>query len=246
MRFFISFLLLVVSVSVQSSQIVLIIDDMGNKPQDAQAFSLPDNIAFAILPNKALTKNFSERATIQHREVILHMPMESLGGVKQERGVLLSSMSAKDITSRLQIALDSVPNAIGLNNHMGSKFTQLSFPLSVTMDFLLKKGLFFVDSRTTRYSKAQLIAEQTGVPNIQRHVFLDHVVELEQIEIQFKRLIELSKKNGYAVGIAHPHPETLLFLKEHLPVLKKQQIELSKLSDILPKYTASLPLSLKD
>ncbi|MEP1870945.1 MAG: divergent polysaccharide deacetylase family protein, partial [Paraglaciecola sp.] len=139
-----------------------------------------------------------------------------------------------------------VPNAIGLNNHMGSKFTQLSFPLSVTMEFLLDKGLFFVDSRTTRYSKAQRIAEQVGVPNIMRHVFLDHVVELKQIEIQFNRLIELSKKNGYAVGIAHPHPETLNFLKGHLPELKKQQITLSKLSDVLPKYTVSLPLSFKD
>ncbi|WP_239024187.1 divergent polysaccharide deacetylase family protein [Paraglaciecola marina] len=235
-----------ITVSVQSSQIVLIIDDMGNKSQDAEAFSLPENIAFAILPNKALTKSFSEKAAIQHREVILHMPMESLGGVKQEQGVLLSNMSATDILSSLQNALDSVPNAIGLNNHMGSKFTQLSFPLSVTMEFLLDKGLFFVDSRTTRYSKAQRIAEQVGVPNIMRHVFLDHVVELKEIEIQFNRLIELSKKNGYAVGIAHPHPETLNFLKGHLPELKKQQITLSKLSDILPKYTASLPLSFKD
>lgn len=242
MRFYISFLLLVVSISVQSSQIVLIIDDMGNKSEDAEAFSLPENIAFAILPNKALTKTFSEKAAVQHREVILHMPMESLGGRKQEQGVLLSNMSASDIVSSLQTALDSVPNAIGLNNHMGSKFTQLSFPLSVTMDFLLDKGLFFIDSRTTRYSKAQLIADKTGVPNIKRHVFLDHVVELEQIEIQFNRLVELSKKNGYAIGIAHPHPETLDFLKMHLPALKKQQITLSKLSDILSKHTASLPL----
>ncbi|MEP2650461.1 MAG: divergent polysaccharide deacetylase family protein, partial [Paraglaciecola sp.] len=203
-------------------------------------------IAFAILPNKALSKSFSEKAAKQQREVILHMPMESLGGVNQEEGVLLSTMSATAIIGRLQKALDTVPNAIGLNNHMGSKFTQLSFPLSVTMEFLLEKGLFFVDSRTTRYSKAQRIAQQTGVPNTMRHVFLDHVVELEEIEIQFNRLIELAKKNGYAVGIAHPHPETLHFLQGHLPALEKQQITLSKLSDLFPKYTASIPLLFKD
>ncbi|MFT2092571.1 divergent polysaccharide deacetylase family protein [Paraglaciecola sp. 2405UD69-4] len=216
----------------------MIIDDMGNKPEDAAAFALPQNIVFAILPNKPLSRPFSKRAAIQQREVILHMPMESLSGVKQEKGVLLASMSSTEIEHNLQMALDSVPNAIGLNNHMGSKFTQLSYPLSVTMDFLLENQLFFIDSRTTRYSKAQLIADKKGVLNMKRHVFLDHVAKPEQIDLQFNRLIELSKKHGYAIAIAHPYPDTLEYLKTHLNLLEEQGITLAKISELVAYQSA--------
>ena len=89
MRLFLISCLLCISCSVNASQIALIIDDMGNTKQDALAFALPANVAFAILPNKALSKTFSNRAAAQQREVMLHMPMESLAGNNQEKNVLL-------------------------------------------------------------------------------------------------------------------------------------------------------------
>jgi len=238
MRLFLISCLLCISCSVNASQIALIIDDMGNTKQDALAFALPANVAFAILPNKALSKTFSNRAAAQQREVMLHMPMESLAGNNQEKNVLLSSMPPQQIVQTLKTALSSVPHAIGVNNHMGSRLTQLTLPMSVTMEFLSEQGLFFVDSRTTKYSKAEVIAKRSGVLSTKRNVFLDHTPSHEQIDKQFKRLIHLSKKYGYAVGIAHPYPQTVEYLNVHLHKLQQHGITLVKLSDVVSSGAA--------
>jgi|TARA_B110000902_G_scaffold255782_1_gene321595 hypothetical protein len=74
---------------------------------------------------------------------MLHMPMESLAGNNQEKNVLLASMPPHQIVHTLKVAIFTVPDAVGVNNHMGSKLTQLSLPMSITMEFLSKQGLFF-------------------------------------------------------------------------------------------------------
>jgi polysaccharide deacetylase 2 family uncharacterized protein YibQ len=233
MRLLLISCLLCISCSARAAQIALIIDDMGNNKQDALAFALPENVAFAILPNKPLSTTFSNRAAAQQREVMLHMPMESLAGNNQEKNVLLSSMPPHQIVRVLKTALSTVPDAVGVNNHMGSRLTQLSLPMSITMEFLSEQGLFFVDSRTTRYSKAEIIAKKNGVLSTKRNVFIDHTPTPEQIDKQFHRLLSISKKYGYAVGIAHPYPQTLEYLKVHLDTLQQHGIKLVKLSDLL-------------
>tara|TARA_R110002167_G_scaffold85860_1_gene232567 strand:- start:2285 stop:3049 length:765 start_codon:yes stop_codon:yes gene_type:complete len=251
MRLFLISCLLCIGCSAKASQIALIIDDMGNNKQDALAFELPENVVFAILPNKALSTTYSNRAAAQHREVILHMPMESLAGNNQEKNVLLSSMQPQQIIQTLRMALSTVPDAVGVNNHMGSRLTQLTLPMSVTMGFLSEQGLFFVDSRTTKYSKAEIIAKKNGVLSAKRNVFIDHTPSPEQIDKQFQRLLRLSKKYGFAVGIAHPYPQTLKYLKVNLDTLQQHGIELVKLSEVLSSGTAyvyhpkvkSLPIS---
>lgn len=229
--FLISFISL--KVFAEHAEIALIIDDMGNSHQDDQAFNLPSAVTFAILPNKPLSKVFSEKARWQKREVILHMPMESLAGIKEEQGVLTENMSAKQVVDALQVALNSVPYATGLNNHMGSKLTQLPFPMTVTMNFLLQQGLYFVDSRTTKLSQAENIAKEVGVLTTKRNVFLDHTVDLIHIDRQFRRLIKLAKRNGTAVAIAHPYPLTLAFLAKNLDLLESQGIKLVTLGTLM-------------
>lgn len=219
------------------AEIVIIIDDMGNKKEDALAFELPTEVTFAILPNKALSQVFSERAKNQSREVILHMPMESIAGLKEEQNSLSANMSSVQMREVLQSALASVPYARGVNNHMGSKLTQLDQPMAVMMEFLLQQGLYFVDSRTTNLSQAERIARQTGVMAIKRNVFLDHHADLAHMDAQFKRLLRIAKKYGRAVAIAHPYPQTLTFLHENLALLEAQGISLVKLGNFMQDET---------
>lgn len=221
------------SFSSYSSNIAIIIDDMGNTLRDSAAFALPTEVAFSILPLKALSSVYSEKAAQQQREVMLHMPMESLAGKQLGPGAITSDMQPGAITATLLSALNSVPNAIGLNNHMGSKLTQLTQPMTTTMIFLQQHDLFFVDSRTTRYTKAENIAIEHGVMATKRNVFLDHSVNIEKIDEQFERLIRLSKKQGFAIGIAHPHPQTVKYLKSALPTLRTRNIQLVTVSEII-------------
>jgi polysaccharide deacetylase 2 family uncharacterized protein YibQ len=96
---------------------------------------------------------------------------------------------------------------------MGSKLTQLTFPMTTLMKALEERQLYFVDSRTTRYTKAHKIASTMGLPVLERKVFLDHELSEEFIQQQFHRLIRLARKYGHAIGIGHPHPLTVNTLK---------------------------------
>lgn len=216
-----------------AAEIALIIDDIGNKPQDISAFTLPSEITFAILPHTPYSTSFSQLAEQQQREVMLHIPMEALSGKALGPGALTSSMLPKDIKQHLANAHKSVPNAIAVNNHMGSKLTQLTLPMTATMEYLHAKGLYFVDSRTTRFSRAENIAQQHGVLSLHRHVFLDHIPEPRHIAIMFKRLRGIANKHGQAVGIAHPYPQTLAYLQKHLPELAEKGIRLVTLSELM-------------
>lgn len=206
---------------------------MGNTKRDSAAFALPTEVVFSILPLKALSSVYSKKAAQQQREVMLHMPMESLAGKQLGPGAITSDMEPNAIKKTLLLALNSVPNAIGLNNHMGSKLTQLTQPMTTTMMFLRQHSLFFVDSRTTRYTKAENIAIEYGVMATKRNVFLDHAVNFESINEQFERLIRLAKKYGFAVGIAHPYPQTVEYLKSALPALQTRNIHLVTVSEII-------------
>lgn len=225
-----------------AAEIALIIDDIGNNFRDAKAFELPRDVALSILPHKALTSRYAQRAVLEQREVLLHMPMESISGLKQEQAVLLASMSAQTIRHNLQLAFATVPNALGLNNHMGSRLTQLDEPMRATMDYLHQRGLVFVDSRTTKFSQVEIIGQQTGVQTLRRHVFLDNDLDVSQIDRQYKRLIRLAKKYGQALAIGHPHPQTINYLIRNIPELAKQNIQLIALSDMLSKLPSIVQL----
>ncbi|MDM7861582.1 divergent polysaccharide deacetylase family protein [Alteromonas sp. ASW11-36] len=197
-------------------KVAIVIDDMGYRQSDSHAFSLPTHVTFAILPHTLQSKKFSEQAYQEGRTVILHLPMETQRPRNLGEGALVDSMDRQMMVDTFNQALATVPHAQGVNNHMGSKLTQLTLPMTILMQTLQDQDLFFMDSRTTRYSKAFRIANQTGVPAVQRRVFLDHEITEAFIDEQFDRLIRLAHKYGHAIGIGHPHPLTVERLNARL------------------------------
>lgn len=218
--------------SIKKYQLAIIVDDIGAKASDIKAFDLPKNVTFSILPHTNFSKKFSNLSAQQNREVMLHMPMESLKDVNLGPGPLLANMYPKDIHVALTNALETVPHAVGVNNHMGSKLTQMTLPMTAIMEVLASSNLFFIDSRTTRFTKAKSIAIEAGVSTASRHVFLDHVADKGFMERQFALAIKRSRNKGKAILIGHPYRVTLEFLATELTKLPKD-IELITVSEYL-------------
>lgn len=214
------------------AQIAIILDDVGAKKTDVRAFTLPKGVTFSILPHTQYSSAFSFRAAQQNREVMLHMPMESLNGEALGEGPLLSSMYPQQLQSALLAALSTVPHAVGVNNHMGSKLTQMTLPMQTVMKTLNGNNMFFIDSRTTKFTKAGAIAEEFGVNAATRHIFLDHEPTDVFVAKQFAKLIKRARKYGKAIGIGHPHPVTLAFLQQAIANLP-DDIEIITVSDYL-------------
>ncbi len=205
--------------------VALIIDDLGYDKKIAKKFAqLNVVLTFSILPHSPFQQKTVRLAESKGLEIMLHLPMEPVEypAVNPGPGTLLTSMSADELIAQLDKNLNSLPGVKGVNNHMGSRLTAESTQLYQIFSVLKKRGLYFIDSRTSADSLCEPSARLFQIPFAQRDVFLDHDPTPEFIRNQIKELIRIARRNGQAVGILHPHATTYQILREMLPDLQKE------------------------
>ncbi len=227
--------------------IAIIVDDLGNRPRhDFALLENPAPLTLAILPFSPHTRRLAEAAHQAGRDVLLHLPMEAeshnhlLGP-----GAITSSMSEAEFSAAVQRAVADVPHLVGVNNHMGSKLTRDRQRMRWLMRVLKGDGsLFFVDSRTTAHSVAAGAAAEAAVSYLERDVFLDNRREARYIQARFDELVEQALVRGDAVGIAHPHAETLAVLRQRLARLQRVRlVPLTRLLELRECRTAKAALA---
>jgi len=223
------------SSSFSKPAIALIIDDLGpniNRPRQFLELNIP--LTFSILPRYAHSEELAYAVHDAGHDIMLHQPMEAYDSeVNPGPGTLYVGDSLHKIFRVLEENLSTVPFAIGLNNHMGSRFTACQKETQETLVIIKQKGLFFVDSRTSRNSKGYDIAKQLQMPAACRNVFLDNDLNELAILYQLKKLADHANQYGHAIGIGHPFPETARAIRLFLNVLKNSNITLLRISDIL-------------
>ena len=215
------------------SRIVLIIDDLGNQlTSGMRAVLLPGPVTYAFLPHTPYAEVLAELAHAKNKEVMLHLPLESHAGNRLGPGGLTLHMGRQEFQQTLAENIASIPHVRGVNNHMGSLMTRHPGAMKWLMQGLGEKGLYFIDSRTTEKSVAYGIAREKTIAAAGRDVFLDHDRNKAVIRSQFRRLLQVAKKRGQAIGIGHPFPETLEVLEQELPLLRAQGVELVAASEL--------------
>lgn len=214
--------------------LTLIIDDIGTQLSNGkQALSLPGDITYALLP---FSKHASELAKIGldlNKEFILHSPMQSIDNRLINEQTLHIHMTNKQFKQQLNKQLTIFPFIKGLNNHMGSLLTTHPAYMKLVMQELKRNNLFFIDSRTTTKTIASKIALENNIPTVERDIFLDTDQSFISMRKQFTSAINLAKKNGHAVVIAHPYTNTLKFLQTHIPKLIHSNIKLVSASTLI-------------
>jgi hypothetical protein len=206
-------------------RVAIIIDDLGYDKKIAIKFSkLNAMLTFSILPHSPHQETIAHLSKEKGFDIMLHLPMEPVEypEVNPGPGTLLTSMTPDQLTRQLENDLDAVPFIQGVNNHMGSKMTSASSQMYQIFTILKKRGLYFVDSRTTVETLCKPSARLFQIPFAQRDVFLDHVATEDFIRKQLNELVRIAQHKGYAVGIGHPHLLTYQVLREMLPELQKK------------------------
>lgn len=205
-------------------KIAILIDDMGNsKKVDDAVLSINAPLTIAVLPLLKESRRTAESANSSGKEVLLHLPMEPQDYPRSNpgQGALFTSMDDIAIVTQLYEDIKSVPGIKGVNNHMGSRFTEDKEKMRIVLKQLKDNDLFFIDSKTSPRSKNDKMAREIGIKAAARDVFLDNEQNEGYINEQIKVLKGTAVKNGYAIGIGHPHPETLAALKKALPEIQK-------------------------
>ncbi len=229
--------ILLTSISLQTlagAAIAIIIDDLGDsRHRGERAIALPGSVTLAVLPHTPWATELAELAGLHRREVMLHLPMATIADAPLGPNPLMPQLSKTEFLTRIGQALDRVPGARGINNHMGSALTQQPREMAWLMEEIKRRRLYFIDSRTTHKTVASSVARGQNVLTASRDVFLDNQRNPAAIEQQFRTLLRIARKRGTAVGIGHPYPETMTYLERVLPRLQKEDITLVPASSVV-------------
>ena len=213
----------------------IIIDDIGQSMEAVErllAIGLP--IAISVLPHQAYSRQAAIRAGEKGQVVMLHLPMEPRSKNNNPgQGALYSFHDGPTLRKLFAEDIQWVPGAVGVNNHMGSRLTEIGESMAPLMEEMRSRGLFFVDSKTSSASVASKVAQGMGVPWADRDVFLDNDRDVAKIIKALELLTARALKNGVAVGIGHPYPETIRALEIYAPKMAAQGVALAPVTKLL-------------
>ncbi len=217
-------------------KLAILIDDVGMNTHTVKNFAKIDRpLTFATLPFLPRSREATKMLKELGYDVILHMPMAGSSDSLNSRtdGILLTSMSRKTIYDRFDKALEDVGPVEGFNNHMGSRFTSNDKKMRELLEYAKRKGLYYIDSNTSRHNLGYPISKELGIPTYYCSHFIDNSKKLEDIKKEIKVAVEMSKNNGEVLVIGHYHPVTALAIEQMQPYIEDQGIMMVYAKDLL-------------
>ncbi len=218
--------------------IAIVLDDVGLNHRAAwEAIELPAPLTLAFMTYADDLPRMTRQARLQGHELMVHFPMEPSDLQRNDPGenALLLGLSQSETKRRLDWGLARFDGYVGVNNHMGSRYTENAEALQPVMAALKQRGLLFLDSRTSSQTVAGQVARGAGVPLASRDVFLDHIPTSAFVREQLTELEAVAQRRGYAVGIGHPHGYTMDVLRDWLPQAKARGFEIVPLTAIVKR-----------
>lgn len=214
--------------------IVVVIDDLGlDRRRARQTADLPGPLTLSYMVYADDLAQQTQKARAKGHELMLHVPMEpSSSAIDPGPNVLLSGMPKDELLKNIAWSLDQVSGYVGINNHMGSRFTSDRASMETVVGALKERGYLFLDSVTSGKTVAHDVARDSGIPYAVRNVFLDHKDDLTAIKTQLRRTEQIAKRTGIAIAIGHPRDNTIEALREWLPHLEERGFQLVPISAV--------------
>ncbi len=220
--------------------IAMVIDDMGvDQRRSAEMVKLPGPLTLSYLPYGRDLPRQTAEARARGHELLVHVSMEPLDAkIKPGPNALTTDLPEDEIRRRFDWALDAFDGYVGINNHMGSRFTSERAGMDVVMDEIKTRGLLFLDSRTVQHSVGAAVASAHGVPHAGRHFFLDNEQSVAEVNRQLAETERVARQTGFAVAIGHPHDVTIAALRAWLPTLEERGFVLAPISTVVERLEA--------
>lgn len=216
-----------------TGRLAIVIDDAGRDLDSQHIYEqMGIPLTLAVMPDQVHTRDAALSWRAHGLPVILHQPMESVSGIGMEPKVILTSMSDAAIRQMLRDSLSQLPEAIGINNHQGSKATIDARTMDIVMNELHHRGLFFFDSHTNSTTAADKAAKTYGVPYVRNDLFVDNLASVSDICAMIQEGADRAKKKGTYIIIGHCRPHTAEAFRQMVPKLKAQGIEFVYLSSL--------------
>lgn len=221
---------------VGAPMIAIVIDDMGvdRKRSKRMWQDVPAPLTLSFMTYANDLPEQTQAAKLAGHELMLHMSMEpSSTSIDAGPNVLMTAMPESEVRSLVNWGMDRFDGFVAVNNHMGSRFTEDETGMRVVLEEIEKRGLFFLDSRTSNRTVGPKIARQLGMPVLQRNVFLDNENIPEKVLKQLDEVERLARKNGQAIAIGHPRDSTINVLKSWIPQAQDRGLAIVPISTLM-------------
>ena len=222
-------------------QISIIIDDIGFSYSIASSFlELDIPLTYSVIPRLKKSLSIAEMIREQGHEVMIHQPMEPYNDeIDPGPCALYVGDQPEKIRTILESNLADYPFAVGVNNHMGSRFTSNENSVFQALQVIKSDNRFFLDSVTSSHTKGYQTALKLHMPTGRRDIFLDHIPDESIIQKQLKRLMNIARAFGHSVGIGHPYPQTVQSLRRFIEQHDLSKCNFSYISKIIYPDSAS-------
>ena len=222
-------------------RISIMVTDLGMRSRVTRRAlaELPQGVSLAFSPYSPNLNGWGEQARRAGFEVFLTIPMEPVNYPQNDPGplTLLTELSGRDNNNILRSTLQKFSGYVGIVNHMGSRFTAASDSIKPVLEEIHKRGLMFVDSRTTPYSRAGAMARAIGLPVAINNGYIDDDLAKDQIAAELGKLEQRARAQGAAMGLARPRPVTLSAIKIWAASLEERGFVLVPVTSIANRQT---------
>jgi hypothetical protein len=129
--------------------IAIVLDDVGVNRRGAQlAIGLPAPLTLSFMTYADGLPAMTAQARAAGHELMLHVPMQPRSDAMDPGpNVLREDLPRAELMQRLNWGLARFDGFVGINNHMGSRFTASPEGMALVMGELKARGLLFLDDR---------------------------------------------------------------------------------------------------
>ncbi len=189
---------------------------------------LPGEVGLGFSPYSSDAAEQTAQSRKAGHEVFVMTPMEPNDYPVNDPGphTLLTNLTEAENLDRLYFILSRFQGYVGIVNDMGSKFTSDDLAIGPIIKDIQRRGLMFVDARTSRFTVATNAARDLGVAHAANSHFIDNAISQHDIDSQLKTLVYSAHKNGTALGLARPYPITIERIRQWARTLDAQGIDL--------------------
>jgi len=217
--------------------LIIVIDDAGHNLEQLDPFlKLPFPLTIAVLPGLAYSVQSADRIRASGKELILHQPMQALGGTDPGPGAISLDMTPTAAAEVLASNLDSLGSVAGINNHMGSALTRDPERMRAVLDIVKMRGIYYLDSLTSSGTATAALCREMELPYWERDVFLDNSGDKQSILHALEEGKKTASAQGAAVMIGHVWSSELAqTLMDIYPQLVEEGYSLSTISHYMIK-----------
>lgn len=212
-------------------KVAVIVQGLGlsDEATDAAVTKLPAAVTLSFSPYARDLRKWLVKAKNNGHEVLVEVPMESKQFPAEDPGPmgLMTTLPPKENADRLNSMLKLFPDAIGIDDIMGSKFREETAHMNDVFKTLQDKKLVYVQGRPG------VRIGEPGVPNAIADLIIDERPFRAAIDARLDYAERLAKYQGSAVTVMGTKPVSYERLALWLEQLDKRGIELTPVSKVL-------------